>query len=163
MVVSPDEQHLLICSQDFPVHYSDEEYCHPDDYKPSPRIIPREFIFNHRQGKFNRLILRICFEGDSASTTFIPMSFILDTGAPRHLYLCQKAIASLSDANRLFVDEDMDMMWTPIYGRKVPIDNTPSSHDPANIMGLRFLMRLGLTLNDKKPPFFDLPRLSDIL
>lgn len=74
------------------------------------------------------------------------MTFVLDTGAPKQLYLCQAALNKLEDLGMIRMmntDEDMDAQWVQLFGRKCGVERTPPGHDPANIIGLRMLTRMG--------------------
>ena len=154
------EEQLLLCPQDFPENYT-KDYCHPDDYKVYEREIEKQHIFNHRQGKFNRLLLRVCWR--TTQDRYIPMTFVLDTGAPKHFYLSQKAIQTLQGHGILHTDDDTDLLYVIINRRKCPVETTPPSHDPANIIGVRMLMRFGLCLFEDEAPYFKLSKLSNVL
>ena len=77
------EEQLLLCPQDFPDNYT-KDYCHPEDYKVFEHAVEKQLMFNHRQGKFNRLLLRACWR--TAHEKYIPMTFVLDTGACGFLF-----------------------------------------------------------------------------
>ena len=72
------------------------------------------------------------------------MSFLLDTGAPKHLYLCDEAMNALEAAGLTAEDEDTDIRYTKLFGRNCVIELTPAIHQPADIIGLKVLKRLGL-------------------
>ena len=154
------EEQLRLCPQDFPENFT-KDYCHPDDYKVFERRVDKQLIFNHRQGKFNRLLLRVCWR--TKAEEYVPMTFVLDTGAPKHLYLSQRAIRTLQSHGTLHTDDDTDLLYVIVDGRKCPVETTPPSHDPANIIGVHMLMRFGLCPFEDEYPFFSLNRLSDAI
>lgn len=161
LMVFPEEQaeeQLLLCPHDFPPNYT-RDYCHPDDYVIISDSV-RELVFNHRHGTYNRLLARLAWQ---VTGGVCPMTFVLDTGAPKHLYLCQRALNLLEEAGRITTDPDTDLLYCVIDQRKCPVELTPPSHSPANIVGLRMLTRWGLTLDDAKPPFFDIPNAPQVL
>ena len=161
LMVFPEEQaeeQLLLCPHDFPPHYS-RDYCHPDDYKVATGHV-RTLMFNHRHGTYNRLLARLSWQVPSGT---LPMTFVLDTGAPKHMYLSQRALSLLEQAGRVTSDPDTDLLYCVIDNRKCPIELTPQSHSPANIVGLRMLTRWGLALNEDAAPFFEIPRAPQVL
>ncbi|KAG2453914.1 hypothetical protein HYH02_002117 [Chlamydomonas schloesseri] len=50
-------------------------------------------------------------------------------------------------------DADLDLQYTTLFGRKCPVEPTPDAHQPANIIGLKLLMRFGLKLYNEHPYF----------
>ncbi|PNW84030.1 hypothetical protein CHLRE_04g218350v5 [Chlamydomonas reinhardtii] len=113
-------------------------------------IVP-EFTFHHIRGKFNRLWWRVSWKLRTGK--FITMSFLLDTGAPKHMYLCDKALRALEKDGQMAEDADLDIQYTTLLGRKCPVE-PPAVHQPAaNIIGLKLLMRFGLRLYNEHPFF----------
>ncbi len=55
----------------------------------------------------------------------------------------------LAAAGLVHVDEDMCAEYVVIFGRRCRIEDTPSAQQPANIMGLKVLMQLGLRLSEE--------------
>ena len=156
MMVFPEEEvveQMLLCAEDFPPDYVN--FAHPQDYHVSSQPIEPECIFNHRQGTHNRLLWRVSW--DIGNRKFMPMTFVLDTGAPKQMYLSQTALSKLEELGLLKTDEDTEARWVQLFGRKCGVERTPHGHDPANIIGLRMLMRLGLQLSDSVPFFKFLP------
>lgn len=141
-------EELLLCPEDFPECYVN--FAHPDDYKIYSGTPPLpQFIYNHRRGKHNRIICRIAWMVD-ANSYFI-MSFVNDTGAPKHMYLSPLAIQILEKNDLLKNDQDMNIIYVIINGKKVVIEETPSHHGAANLMGLPLLRRFQLTLSESDP------------
>ncbi|KAG2442083.1 hypothetical protein HYH02_009873 [Chlamydomonas schloesseri] len=79
------------------------------------------------------------------------MSFLLHTGAPRHMYLSAEALKALEKAGLMVEDTDLDLDDTTLFGRKCPVEPTPAEHQPANIIGLKLLVRFGLQLHSEHP------------
>jgi hypothetical protein len=145
---------FVLCSHDFPLDYKEGQ--HPDDYVEADQPIVPQCIFHHIRGVHNRLWWRVSLKLSNGK--FIPISFLLDTGAPKHLYLSEKAMAVLEDDKQLKEDADLDLQYVKIFGRKCSVDVTPNAHQPANIIGLKLLKRLGLELYEDEPHFsFKLP------
>lgn len=132
---------LLLQDADFPSNFIDMH--HPDDYK----IIYNPFVeyIPHFNGHHNRLIIRICWK--VSDSEYMPMSFVCDTGAPMGFYLCNEAIALLKRYRRIIEDETgTEYAYIHDVG-KAAVEPTPPSHAPGNIIGLRVLIKLRLSLN----------------
>jgi len=142
-------EELLLCDEDFPENYVN--FAHPQDYKVQNEPIQPEHIYNHRHGRHNRLILRIAWQ--VASDKYLPMSFVLDTGAPKQLYLCEAATKLLEEFGVIKWNTDLEVSYVELFGRKVTVERTPQCHDPANLIGLRLLMKLCMSVQDAEPFF----------
>lgn len=152
LMVHPEEastEQLLLCPEDYPQNY--RGLAHPDDYLVSAAPIAPEYVFNHRQGRHNRLLLRISWKLSDGA--FAPATFVVDTGAPKHLYLCEQLMRLLEVNGVVQEDADNDLAYVVVAGRKCPVEATPAGHAPANLIGLKMLMRLGLSVRDA-PPYF---------
>ena len=138
-----------LCNDDFPWR---SKGSHPEDFIESTEPIEPQFIFHQVSGRNNRLWLRISWQ--LGEKKFMPMSFLLDTvGAPRHFYLSKPALSALEADGLTGVDEDTDAEWTTIFGRKCSVEPTPERHQPANVIGLKMLERLGLQLFEDEPHY----------
>lgn len=142
-------EEAALCDEDYPTDFVSHR--HPDDYKTTSAPIDPQFIFHHIHGRHNRLWLRISWQ--LGPSKFMPMSFLIDTGAPKHFYLSPDAIIALDSYKVLHVDDDMDVQYVKLQKRNCPIEGTPAAHKPANIMGLKLLKRLGLKLFESSPHF----------
>ncbi|PNH02249.1 hypothetical protein TSOC_011774 [Tetrabaena socialis] len=152
-------EQVVLCARDFPLDFSNGH--HPNDYTETDTPIAPECIFHHIRGKFNRLWWRASWK--LCDGKFTTMSFLLDTGAPKHLYLCSQALNILEEAGQMVEDGDMDLLYTRLFGRKCPVEPTPCAHQPANIIGMKLLKRFGLTLYEQPPHFsfnMDIPYLD---
>lgn len=130
---------MLLQNADFPGNYVDMQ--HPNDYK----VISKHFVeyIPHFSGHNNRLIVRVCWR--KSDKEFIPMSLFCDTGAPMGLYLSTKAISLLRSIERI-VEDETGNEYVEIFGiGKASIEPTPPGHAPANIIGLRVIMKLELS------------------
>lgn len=131
---------LLLQDADFPENYVKMQ--HPEDYN----IIGKPFIeyIPHFQGHHNRLIVRVCWLiGESR---YMPISFVCNTGAPMGLYLSDKAASFLRRYDRVKEDETGSEYAEVHSVGKAAVESTPPGHAPANIIGLRLLIKLGLDL-----------------
>lgn len=133
--------------EDFPSNY--KNMAHPDDYTEVENFSP-QFIYHSHFGKHNRLIARVAWK--ISDTVMIPMSFICDTGAPKHLYLSQEALETLAKY-RLISEGETETLYVKIHKNitqtfNAPFEETPHMHKHANILGLKALRRLHLNLND---------------
>lgn len=150
MINSTADADLLLHDADFPENYSEMQ--HPEDYK----VVQEPFVecIPHFSSRHNRLIARVCWEVQG--NEYLPMSFVCDTGAPMGLYLSEKALSKLKACGRVMEDET-GTKYAAIRGvGKVAIDYTPPvskanrdfvpGHTPANIMGLRVLVKLEIRL-----------------
>jgi len=143
-----DDYVLLLRETDFPAYFQD--LIHPEDYKifNSPFI---EKIF-HKRIYHNRMFIRMCFKVDNS--TFIPLTFIIDTGSPMFLYLCPKALEELSFVIK---EDELGIKYINVNGKKFTVDETPHSHRNVNIIGLMALNNFGLYLKDLEFEFENLP------
>lgn len=140
---------IALCAEDYPTNFICG--CHPGDYVVADAPIVAEHVYHHARGRHNRLWFRVSWSvgGDN----FLPMSFLLDTGEPKHMYLSHQAMCALEKHRLICIDDDMDIQYVKLAGRKCPVELTPSMHAPANLIGLKLLKRLGLRLWDDHPHF----------
>ena len=131
---------LLLQDVDFPDNYVNMQ--HPDDYsileKPFVEYITNSYAHHYR------LIVRVCWKLNEDK--YMPMSFVCDTGAPTALYLSEKAYKILSQHKRV-LEDDAGNVYAVIRGTgAAAVEPTPPGHAPANIIGLKLLLRLALEL-----------------
>mmetsp|Transcript_15908 Transcript_15908/g.39610 ORF Transcript_15908/g.39610 Transcript_15908/m.39610 type:complete len:178 (-) Transcript_15908:254-787(-) len=169
LMEAPEEtsnEQMMICGEDY------INCAHPTDMIESASPIEPEYIYNHRHGRHNRLLWRVSWRVEEGK--YVPMTFVIDTGAPKMLYLSKKAMDVLESYKGQEVDaegnarvsdkvikwdEDLCQQWVTLYGRKCAVERTPSCHEPANIIGLKLIMRLGMSVSDSQPFFsFQPPR-----
>jgi hypothetical protein len=134
----------VLCDADFPANYVNLR--HPDDYRPETIPIQPEFVVNQRQGHA-RLILRISW---SVSDAFAPMSFLIDTGAVHAIYLGKTGSQLLERHARLLIDKAGNDV-VRLHRRNgtqccIQYRRTPSCIGDVNIIGLRFLLRFGFSI-----------------
>ena len=146
--VIPD---FLLHDSDFPDNFVN--MAHPDDYEYTD--VPIKDYICHMNGRHNRLILRISWKvkHSSGKDKYIPMSFVCDTGATMFFYLSTNAINALKAERRLSEDETGTLyviIDTPSGSFKALIEETPNIHAPANIIGLRMLLKLGIQMRERE-------------
>ena len=142
---------LKLKDSDFPDYYVNK--IHPEDYilRDEPC---RDLIF-HKKLHHSRLLLRICFLDKH---TFIPLTFVCDTGAPSSFYLCNKALKLLK--NRIKTDPDILVRYVKVDGKKMLVTEIPVNHCEnynVNIIGLNALMFFGIELHQDSFSFNNLP------
>lgn len=141
-----DESVLILKPSEFPSYYVD--FLHPEDYKitNTPFI---EKIF-HKKKYHNRLLIRICFKIDI--NTYLPVTFVIDTGFPMNLYLCPKTRENIE---HLIKTDEFDTEYITVFGTKnLTVDETPHVHHNVNIIGLIALNYLGFVLADGEFGFY---------
>lgn len=142
--VTPVFQELLLRDEDFPANYSN--FAHPQDYEITDEPIPVEYIYHEFHGRHPRLHLRCSIK--LSDDEFLSVSFVLDTGAPK-FYLCDHLSHILTARGIREQDHDLGMSFVTIFGRKYHAERTPDGHHPANIIGLKTLLRWRLRLHDE--------------
>ena len=128
---------------------------HPDDGKFDTRPIAPEYSI-HASNNRLRLFLRISFRVLlNEKICCFPFSFIIDTGAIDCFYFSPRSRKYFVGTNRITTNND-GQEWVGIdQGTenrrkfKALVRETPAVHLPANIIGLRMLMKFGFHLNDK--------------
>lgn len=78
------EEIVALQPADYPDDYVD--CAHPTDYKLLPEPVTEHI--NHQQFLHSCLHIRLSFK--VRDTFYLPMTFVIDTGAPRSMYLCKK-------------------------------------------------------------------------
>jgi len=136
---------ILLHDIDFPPEYVNMK--HPEDYQIQDKAINPTFVVVQRQGHA-RLIFRISWK---IGGKFMPMSFIVDTGAVQPVYFSKVAMA-LMEAHGLLVVDDVDNDVVELHkpdgsAKKVHYKATPSHYEPANLIGLRFILKFGLVVD----------------
>lgn len=145
-----NDETILLQKSDFPEYFVNKQ--HPDDFKIIRQPIT-EFIF-HRKTDHNRLILRICFKVSNIS--YIPFTFILDTGAPSQLYINDITRRLIKD--RIEIDSETDIEFIKIAGKRMLVKQSPDNHPDTNILGLMALFHFGFQFTeDGEFNFFNLP------
>jgi len=85
-MLNDDEEDISLMFKDYPDNYVDK--CHPEDYITSDSAI-KELFFHVKKGH-NRLLLRISIKIDKK--TYVPITFICDTGACTSVYFSKKSM-----------------------------------------------------------------------
>lgn len=126
---------------DYPRHFDENNLKHPQDYTIQPTPIQPQYIVHERAGR-RRLIFRASWKIDSES--YMPMSFIVDTGSVKPLYFSQEALLALDQFGRL-IECDLHSYVKFHYGDS----NFDFTYAPApcNIIGLTALQQLGLSVS----------------
>lgn len=131
------EGDLLLCSLDFPENFKDMK--HPNDGKISDKPIDCDFI-RHKKSHHHRLMMRCSVEREDGK--YVELTFVLDTGAPQSIYLSPWASELLGP--RILNDKELDTDYLIFLKGKSAVHLTPATHQPANIIGLTLLEKLGL-------------------
>lgn len=147
-------EELLLHDEDFPNNYV--HMAHPEDYKETGFFSPC-FIYHTRFGRHDRLIARVAWKAPDGK--FVPMSFVCDTGAPSHVYLSQEAMNVL-DNKKLLLKDERDTPYVRMHINEddtfpATVEETPSVHKHANILGLKSLKRLHFSLKGNNFNFND--------
>jgi len=124
----------------------------PGDFKATDDPLQPEWIEHKGLFGHHRLLLRVSFWMNDGM--FVPLTFVLDTAAPGHFYLGRPAVRALQTGGRLQAS-DMGAVLE-FAGTRALVQQTPSSHAPANILGLKMLKIIGFHC-DKKGFGFDMP------
>jgi hypothetical protein len=148
----------MIGRHDFPEHYVNMK--HPEDYGIMDSAIRPEFIV-HEVGIHSRLIIRISWR---SGTKYVPMSFIVDTGVPFPFYFSETGSAIMR-AHRLLISDENGNQFVQVHApdgsaRKFQYMDTPSHFEPANLIGLRFLLHFPMLMT---PDSFTLTGLGPFL
>ena len=139
-----NSNNMLICAADFPSEYVNMQ--HPDDYTLQDAPIQPSFTVNQRQGRA-RLIFRISWK---TGNKYLPMSFIVNTGAVQPIYFGTVAMSQMEAHRLLFLDNagsDIVKLHRPACECSIHYRETPKVYDPINIIGLRFLLRFGIVMD----------------
>lgn len=138
---------LLLCDNEFPESFESDK--HPDDYKVMNNPITPELIYHTHRARHDRLWMRMSWK--LYASTYMPVSFLLDTGACKHLYASDQLIEFLQFARLAHVDPDLNIMFVRVFDRKAQLKSVPTVHRPCIIMGSKLQMRFGLKLQDTAP------------
>lgn len=133
----------MLTDADFPEHFSKK--AHRDDYKPTPYPLTPELIY-HKKFLHNRIFLRIDIQINDI--TFIPATFMLDTGAPMYIY-ANKLLTRLI-SSRITQDESENDVIILGTGKRMTINQSSDLNSDINILGLRALSYFGLRLQDNE-------------
>jgi hypothetical protein len=155
-----DEDHvthgdLLFRDADFPENYI--HMAHPDDYKPIDAPLPVTCLLHQKMGRC-RLILQVSFR--LTDGTYLPMSFVCHTGVSHDVYFSDMAMHELTKGRRLKDDDIGNTYLDNIVGRKAAVRETPYTHKPANILGLKMMLKLGAKLTETGLNFLKHLRIS---
>jgi hypothetical protein len=154
------EPQILLVPEDFPPNFI---HCrNPDDYKIEEAPITPECIY-HKFQTNRRLFLRVSFKCECG---YIPITFLLDTGSPRHFYLSKEAMQVLT--HHSIIKQSETRLGNPeMYARlryhddeddsikhfMAQVRETPLTYEPANIAGLSALSQLGMCVYKEKVSF----------
>jgi len=139
---------IFLKKADFPDYYIN--FLHPNDHEIMNNPILAETIF-HRKKNHNRLLLRISIK---VCESYIPATFICDTGAPSDIYLSAELYQIIKSR---FVHDIYQNEFLKIGNDHAVVGNTPDNHPNINIIGLRFLDKFGLIVRDGMFGFDNIP------
>lgn len=154
MIEETSDNELLLHDENFPSHYINKQ--HPQDYLISE--IPIKELFYHKTSFYSRLFVRLSFKIDDK---FIPISCICDTGAPKFLYLTQKARNVLKKRIKQdeLLNEYMEINLNNI-SMKIGLSEPLTTFNDVNIIGILLLEKLGLIFNSSS---FELTNLGEFI
>lgn len=152
MIEETSDNELLLHDENFPSYYINKQ--HPQDYLISNAPV-KELIY-HRTSFYSRLFVRLSFKIDNI---FIPISCICDTGAPKFLYLTQKARNVLKKRIKQdeLLNEYMELNLNDMI-IKIGLSEPLTTFNDVNIIGILLLERLGLVFNSNS---FELTNLGN--
>ena len=140
---------IRFCSWDFPANFVD--MAHPQDYVALDSPLPHEFIYHQSPfGQNFRLILRISWK---INDNYIPMSFVCDTSAPCSFYMSARSFEVLEEGSSTELNIDgnpcVDIQYDDLTNRTLiaGVRYTPNAFQPANLIGLSLLSKLGLRVD----------------
>ena len=139
---------LMLSAGDFPVHFRDGR--HPEDLVVADRPIAPEYVYHN--GGFGHLRILWRAAWCTPAGRFVPVTFVVDTGAPLPVYLSVAAYGALRDCGVLCRDSAGED-YVSIFDRRYRVVETPPGHEPGNILGLRAIMDLGLCVNEEGSGF----------
>jgi hypothetical protein len=126
------------------------------DYILQKDVVKPEF-WTMKTGSMFRYMFRMCWRCHNYG--YMPITFLVDTGAMESLYLCKEAIDTLRLLKVLTQDDDSKHMFVTLCRRgdgtcerpeqayRVRCYPTPKAYEPANIVGLRFVQRFGFVVD----------------
>lgn len=142
------EDGVMLQIADFPEYFVNMH--HPDDYKVTNKPVV-ELIY-HQLIDHNRLILRISFK--ISEDMFIPITFICDTGVPGFIYINTLTRRLI---NSRIQQDILENNFVKVGEKYFQVKPSPSNHPDTNIIGLRMLSHLGLTVDIDNFSFSRLP------
>ena len=143
---------ILLCAADFPQEYINMQ--HPEDYTIQDSPIKPTYVVTQRRGHA-RLIFRVSWKVGIGK--FMPMSFIVDTGAIQPIYFGSRSLKLMERHGRLLLDDLQNdvVLLEGLGGRKVHYESTPKNYEPTNLIGLRFLLQFGLHIVGSQTFYFN--------
>jgi hypothetical protein len=147
MMNAEEDGPIMLSPANFPSNYVDSK--HPTDLTIVPNEV-QEHIY-HDFGQHSRLIFRYSFPvvvgGDGGG--WIPVSFLVDTGCSKDIWLCHEAFHCLNKHGVARIDggnETLTFFGYPELIRFVDEEK----YGKVNIISLQTLMRLGLVIGEGK-------------
>ena len=148
----PSDSEILLDLGNLPSNFVDGY--HPDDGIFDERPITPEYIIFEgfeRMRLFLRISVRVVLNN---KICYFPLTFLIDTGAIEGIHLSPRARGFFEGTNRIKRNND-EAEWVVIdYGVensrrfRAFVLETPPVHQPANIIGLKVLRKLGFHLSD---------------
>lgn len=123
---------------------------HPDDFVIVGEFHPETWVVDTYRGP--RAVGRLAWKIDDK---FLPVTFLLCTGAPSALYFSDEALVCFAGNGLLNSDGD-GLGYVPVRHRdpmlrvattyRAPVATSPPSHAPVNIVGLDLLVKMGFIM-----------------
>ncbi|KAJ6453494.1 hypothetical protein C8R47DRAFT_1168160 [Mycena vitilis] len=113
---------------------------HPDDFKLLATPLKPEWLtFESSNPNQYPLFHRVSFKIGKGQ--YLPMSFVVHSGAPRSLYLSDKAFKILDKHKRIDLGFRMHLENGPSF----QLSDTPRNRQPFNIIGMSLIAELGFS------------------
>jgi len=171
------KSNIALSAADYPPEYDKETFEHPLDFKVlrtpifepflyqgpffprrAKRALEKSFFFPPQAGKksppiynvpanpHERAYLRASWKLKNGA--FLPMTFLIDLGAPQDIYLSYKARNILADGGRIQYRGDIEAGSEVILvdNEQTMVNDTPLIHQPANIIGINLACRMSLRI-----------------
>lgn len=137
-------ENLILTDADFPEYFVN--WAHPEDYILVENPFKPEYIYPNMRNKESTklLLMRACFELPE-SKKFLPMTFVLHSGAPNSLYLSEQARSIFGKEGLLEVNSSM-MHHIKVFGQKCEVEPFPYKDRGANLIGNPLLAAMGMQM-----------------
>ncbi|KAJ7461465.1 hypothetical protein FB451DRAFT_1371204 [Mycena latifolia] len=131
-----------LTSNDFPEGW--EAGQHPDDYKILSAPLKPELFIKDGGRMWYRISIKI------SDAQYMPMSFLVVSGAPDALYLSSNTMEVLVKHKRVQGLDSCRASMRLKNGLVIPVSEIPETHKPINLLGYWLIQKFGLDLNEER-------------